>query len=125
MVSFGNGSIVSARNRSRGTGVLRVEVEVPARGTLEQMYRALEGLVAVMRRDPAVAALATSELWRSAPNPRRRIGVAAGRGRRDAPLPPRTDLEREIRVRLNRRFLSIPPRWTAPRRRGPRTTGDD
>src|SRR5262245_38120520 len=61
VVSFGNGAIVSSRNRSRGTGVLRVEVEVPPNGTLAQMSRSLEAVVESMRREPAVTCLVTSE----------------------------------------------------------------
>jgi moderate conductance mechanosensitive channel len=107
IVSYGNGSIVSSRNRSRGTGVLRVEVEVPRRGSLDAMYRELEDLVAEMRRDPTVAALATSDLFALGAEPTASGGVQLVVTAETLPSQ-RIELEREIRVRLNRRFLSHP-----------------
>jgi small-conductance mechanosensitive channel len=107
IVSYGNGSIVSCRNRSRGTGVLRVEVEVPRRGSLDTMYRELEDLVAEVQRDPAVAGLATSDLFALGAEPTASGGAQLIVTAETLPAQ-RTELEREIRVRMNRRFLSQP-----------------
>jgi small conductance mechanosensitive channel len=107
LVSFGNGSIVSTRNRSRGTGSLRVEVEVPRRGSLEEMSRNLEGLVASMREDVGVAGLATSDLFAVGAEPTASGSVQLIVTAQTLPSH-RTELEREIRTRLNRRFLTEP-----------------
>jgi small conductance mechanosensitive channel len=108
VVSFGNGAIVSARNRSRGTGVLRVEVEVPARGTLAQMTRSLEAAVESMRREPAVTRLATSELLALGVEPTASGSVELVVAAETLPAH-RGDLEQEIRTRLNRAFLGPEP----------------
>lgn len=107
IVSFGNGATVSTRNRSRGTGVLRVEVEVPRRGTLEEMHQELDDLVDTMQRDADVTGLATSDLFALGAEPMASGSVQLVVTAETLPSH-RTDLEREIRTRLNRRFLSEP-----------------
>jgi small conductance mechanosensitive channel len=115
VVSFGNGAVVSTRNRSRGTGLLRVEVEVPRRGTLEEMRGDLGDLVREMQGDPGVRELATSELQALGAEP-----TASGSVQlivtADTLPSHRTELEREVRTRLNRRFLSEPPTSSDPER---------
>jgi small-conductance mechanosensitive channel len=56
----GNGSIVAVKNRSRGEGELRVEIEIPDVGDLTAARRRLEASVAELRADEALQAILSS-----------------------------------------------------------------
>ena len=84
--------------------MLRVEVEVPPNGTLAQMSRSLEAVVESMRREPAVTRLVTSEPLALGVEPTATGSVELVVAAETLPAY-RSDLELEIRTRLNRAFL--------------------
>ncbi len=60
VATAGNGAIVAVRNRSRGEGELRVELEVPNVGDLPAARRRLEAAVAELSADAKLQALLSS-----------------------------------------------------------------
>jgi len=54
LFEVGNGNILFVANRSRGTGHITVEVNVPLTGSLRDMERRLDGALEDIRADPAM-----------------------------------------------------------------------
>ena len=107
LYEVGNGNILFVANRSRGTGHITVDVDVPRSGSLRNMERRLDDALGEMRSDPAIrqilaggpVAVGVEPVDRD--NVRATVSATVWASRRE-------ESEAALRRELSRRLTTIP-----------------